>query len=76
MVTQEFHRPSTNRNKDPSAKDSEFESTEEWLKKFFLSWYSLCSIKFASDSASASHDEEAIFPKQINGSQLEISSAN
>lgn len=75
MVTQEFHRHSTNRNKDPSTKDGEFQSTEEWLK-VFLSWYSLYYIKFASDSASASHNEEAIFPKQINGYQLEISNAN
>lgn len=52
----------------------EFQSSKEQLKKkksVFLSWYSLCCIKFARDSVSASHDDETIFSKQINGYQLE-----
>lgn len=68
---------SKNRNKDLSVKDIEFQYSEEWFKKIFgggARWYSSFWIKFARDCLS--HGDEAIFPKEINGYQLEISNAN
>ena len=53
-----------------------FNPVRNSFKKMFC-WYSLSCKKFARGSASASHDDEVIFPKQINDYQLEkVSNAN
>lgn len=52
-----------------------FNTVGNGLKKYLGGgWYSLCCIKFSRDCLS--HGGEAIFPKEINGYQLEISNAN